>query len=217
MQGVHNGYDYHIILPNRFRVRPNVAEGRNCQVCGLKEHKKGCPYIAYMKRKKENDPESWDIACDYPFCDNRKNHKTVMCPSLHARCYSCHVRGHTAEYCYVPQSPKERAYKAHCHKGFLTKRALTRAELAAALAANGAEGMTEEGLPGKDHYNAQWKFSPPCEPWTLPQVPFMGRTYAVDWNATKAAEFLTLPDLPADPKKKNVPCKKYWLDLEDRL
>ena len=217
MQVVHEGYNYHIILPNRFRVKPNVAEGRNCQVCGLKAHKKECPYINYMKRKRGNDPDAWDVACDYPFCNDKKRHKTVMCPSLHARCYTCHVRGHTSDYCYVPMNTKERAYKAHCHKGFLTKRALTRPELVAALVADGATGLTEDKLPGKDHYNPQWKFSPPCEPWTLPQVPFLGQTYAVDWNATRAAEFLALPDMPADPQQKNVPCKKYWLDLEDRL
>jgi hypothetical protein len=35
--------------------------------------------------------------CTYPYCTDRTNHVTYVCPTLHSRCSSCYRRGHCEE------------------------------------------------------------------------------------------------------------------------
>ena len=170
-----------------------------------------CHFWKERVEKYGHDRTNWPDMCHYPFCSDPKTHVIYMCPSMHARCYSCHVRGHLPDFCDKSMEAKRETFRAHAWRGIFSQRGFTEQELAE-LRPPLSEKQAKEQRYKKFRFNAQWTFAPPCEPWHLHQVTLANTTYAVDWNISQLFLYKNLPDTAPDGK----PSKKLWLDQEDR-
>ena len=197
---------YGVILPNRFRQRPNMKEGRRCPFC----HSSGHLTLEKCTKTKTFGPDrtKWPMTCTYPLCNQRQTHRTFLCPTLHARCYECKLRGHLPDSCHLTREEKRKHYEnpEFGPKGLFTSRGFKKSGEDAPKGSRRPDTAAE--------YNEQWSFAPPCQPWHLPKVVLQGQEYGVDWGPTKVAAYEDLPDTLPDLR---LDCKLSWLNREDRL
>ena len=108
--------------------------GRACNFCGATNHvSTACEAKKRLISRHGASATRWPVTCLYPYCFNKRGHKTAACPALHAFCSSCRRRGHLNGSCgrlpAVGEQVIAENYVLYCSYGRYTRNYLNRFEL----------------------------------------------------------------------------------------
>ena len=116
------------------RYRAPASWGRACSFCGATNHVSArCGLRLSMIRKHGASSVGWPVTCLYPYCFNKRGHKSAACPALHAYCGRCKRRGHLPGTCdsmpAVGEDVIAENYVLYCNYGRYTRNYFNRFEL----------------------------------------------------------------------------------------
>ena len=166
--GVRFRYHRNFVLQEATQVDPELPKG--CSLCNGDHRPINCPITASWTRSRsralqkgkmsvKNIPSSF-LLCDYPYCDDPRDHTRIICPAMHHLCQECDKRGHFESWCKYLINPQKSfgIFRTYAVSGVLTKYGIPEPKAAAATK---AEQNPERNPPFLHVLEAGYYYPPP--------------------------------------------------------
>ena len=166
--GVRFIYKRNFVLQEATQTDPELP--KNCPLCNKNHRPINCPVATSWERSRErallkgkmsvkNVPSSF-MSCDYPYCEDNKDHVRSVCPAMHHLCQECDKRGHFEKRCKYIVNPQKAfgIFRSYATSGVLTRHGIPEPK---AVVANKALHDPEREPPHLHVLEAGYYYPPP--------------------------------------------------------
>ena len=167
--GVRFRYKRNFVLQEATQIDPELPKG--CSLCNGDHRPINCKIAASWKRSRfraleqgkmsiKNVPSTF-LLCDYPYCEDPRDHTRATCPYMHHRCQECDHRGHKESRCKYLINPQKNfgIFRSYATSGVLTQHGIPEPK---AVTASKAE-QDPERAPPRLHVLEAGYYNPPPE------------------------------------------------------